>query len=63
MVRLLANPNPPSKPRRAPPTHELAGVEDVLTKCHDFCGRMFALYEAGAVAGRMSAFFRVTTIL
>jgi hypothetical protein len=53
----------PSKPRRAPPTHNLAGVDDVLTKCHDFCGRMFALHEASAVAGRMSALFGVTSCL
>ncbi|KAH9996691.1 P-loop containing nucleoside triphosphate hydrolase protein [Russula compacta] len=36
---------------RSPPTHELAGVDDLLTKCHDFGRRMFALYEARAVAG------------
>jgi hypothetical protein len=45
-----------SKPRRSPPAHVLAGVDDLLTQCHDFCRRMFALYEASAVAGRMSAF-------
>ncbi|KAI0280178.1 AAA-domain-containing protein [Russula aff. rugulosa BPL654] len=44
---------PPSsaKPRRSPPAHVLAGVDDLLIKSHDFCRRMFALYEAGAVAG------------
>ena len=46
-----------SDPRLPPPAHVLAGVDDILTKCHDFCRRMFALYDAGAVAGRMSAFF------
>ena len=45
-----------SNPRLPPSAHVLAGVDDVLTKCHDFCKRMFALYDAGAVAGRMSAF-------
>jgi len=39
------------KPRQPPPTHPLAGVDDLLTKCHDFGRRMSALYEAGAVAG------------
>jgi len=43
------------KHRRTPPAHALAGVDDLLTKCHDFGRRMFALYEAGAVAGRMSS--------
>jgi hypothetical protein len=33
----------------------LAGVDDLLANCHDFCRRMFALYEAGAVAGRTLA--------
>ena len=46
-----------SDPRLPPPAHVLAGVDNLLTKCHDFCRRMFALYDAGAVAGRMSAFF------
>lgn len=40
-----------SAPRRPPPAHVLAGMDDLLTKCHDFCRRMFALYEAGAVFG------------
>ncbi|KAN0116131.1 AAA family ATPase [Russula decolorans] len=44
-------PSASAKPRRPPPVHILAGVDDLLTKCHDFCRRMFALYEAGAVAG------------
>ncbi|KAI0301591.1 P-loop containing nucleoside triphosphate hydrolase protein [Multifurca ochricompacta] len=35
----------------SPPPHGLAGVDDLLTNCHDFGTRMFALYEAGAVAG------------
>ena len=52
-----------SNPRRPPPIHELAGVDDLLIQCHDFCRRMFVLYEAGAVAGRMSAFFCVTSSL
>ena len=46
-----------SKPPQPPPTHALAGVDDLLTKCHDFGRRMSALYEAGAVAGRMSTVF------
>ena len=46
-----------SKPRQPPPTHALAGVDDLLTKCHDFGRRMSALYEGGAVAGRMSTVF------
>jgi hypothetical protein len=41
-----------SKHRRLPPAHALAGVDDLLTKCHDYGRRMFALYEAGAVTGR-----------
>ena len=41
---------------RSPPTHVLAGVDNLLTKCRDFCRRMFALCEAGAIAGRMLAF-------
>ena len=44
-----------SKHTRSPPAHALAGVDDLLTKCHDFGKRMFALYEAGAVVGRMSS--------
>ncbi|KAI0249217.1 P-loop containing nucleoside triphosphate hydrolase protein [Lactifluus subvellereus] len=39
------------KPRRLPPAHALAGVDDLLAKCYDFGRRLFALYEAGAVAG------------
>jgi hypothetical protein len=42
---------------RSPPTHALAGVDDILSKCYDFGRRMFALHEAGAVAGRMLAVF------
>lgn len=45
-----------SRRRRPPPAHALAGVNDILAKCHDFGRHMFALYEAGAVAGRMLAF-------
>jgi hypothetical protein len=60
-TRLLADPNFCSKPRRSPPAHVLAGVDDLLIKSHGFCRRMFALYEAGAIAGRMSAFFRRTS--
>ncbi|KAI0262607.1 AAA-domain-containing protein [Gloeopeniophorella convolvens] len=46
-------PSPPASPerRRSPPTHTLAGVDDLLAKCHDFGRRMFALYDAGAVTG------------
>ena len=44
-----------SKHTRSPPAHALAGVDNLLTKCHDFGRRMFALYEAGAIAGRMSS--------
>lgn len=43
-----------SKHRQSPPANALAGVDELLTKCHDFGRRMFALYGAGAVAGRMS---------
>jgi len=50
-----------SRRRRYPPAHVLAGVDELLTKCHDFCRRMFALYEAGAVAGRMLAFLLETS--
>jgi hypothetical protein len=42
-----------SRRRQPPPTHALAGVDDILSKCYDFGRRMFALYEAGAVTGRM----------
>jgi hypothetical protein len=50
-----------SRPRPSSPAHVLAGVDDLLTQCHDFCRRMFALYEAGAVAGRMLTFLGVTS--
>ncbi|KAH9048455.1 AAA-domain-containing protein [Lactarius hengduanensis] len=46
-------PSPPStsRPRWSPPSHTLAGVGDLLTKCYDFGARMFTLYEASAVTG------------
>lgn len=46
-------PTPPTtpRPRRSPPTHALAGVDDLLTKCYDFGTHMFTLYEASAVTG------------
>ncbi|KAI9462642.1 AAA-domain-containing protein [Russula earlei] len=36
------------KPGQSPP-HVLAGVEDLLNRCHEFGTRMFSLYNAGAV--------------
>jgi hypothetical protein len=43
------------EPPRLPPAHALAGVDDLLSECHDLGRRLFALYEGGAIAGRMSA--------
>ncbi|KAI9465701.1 AAA-domain-containing protein [Lactarius psammicola] len=47
---ILSPPSTP-RPRRSPPAHALAGVDDLLTKCYDFGARMFTLYEASAVTG------------
>ncbi|KAF8273433.1 AAA-domain-containing protein [Lactarius quietus] len=46
-------PTPPTtpRPRRSPPAHALAGVDELLTKCYDFGTRMFTLYESSAVTG------------
>jgi len=44
-----------SKHRPPPLAHALAGVDDLLMKCHNFGRRMFVLYGAGVVAGRLSS--------
>ncbi|KAI0053237.1 AAA-domain-containing protein [Auriscalpium vulgare] len=47
----LSSPPVSLTPRRPPPAHALAGVDDILDKCRSFATKMFALHEAGAVRG------------